>query len=800
MPSPSMSGSGEGGIGCLQDEEGAVAMGTRLAEAPLRIEARIDPVRALSARGSVGSAMAETEPSRALFDRQVLAAARVTALANGAHALAVILVGTMILPANGGRVAWTTAGVVLCLVTVVRWIVPERRDRRRIFHEMLVASALFGVLWAVAAGWTFGAGSLEPQVLLASVIAGVIGTGAITLSTHRVLGLVWTASISSGPMVVYFVQGNPLLLRLAALLAVYDLALVLGVLYLSGSFRARCLAEQAAEAGQADLQVLLDDFEAGARDWLWQTGDDDRLTRVSERFCEIAGRPPQVIAALTLAELLLVLGADEDAVGRVARERIRSNVERGEAFSEIVVPIMVGQQRRWWSLSGKRRDGGWRGLGSDLTEAVLSQQRIDRLATTDTITGLPNRQAFEVELAARLLRAGGTRAVHLGIVDIDHFKLVNDTLGHPAGDLLITRVAAALAAELDEREFCARFGGDEFVVLLDVGTDHEGAASRFARLHRAIRAGSHSIAGQVLTVTSSIGVADSLRADDDPSTLISSADLALYAAKGAGRDQVRFWTPELTENAGRRAALVQDLESAVTDGQFETYWQPQIGLEDGRVVGLEALIRWNHPHLGVLTPHRFLQVATESGAIVEMGRSVLDAAVDAARLWAGRRLSLNVSARELLSPGFVAHVVDRVAAAGLPADRFVLEVTEDVIVDEEALTALQALQRAGFGIAMDDFGTGYSSFALLATMRFDEIKIDRSFVRPLTEAEPTFRTLVQTIIDMGAALGARVVAEGVETAAQRDLLRTMGCHSIQGFLEARPQDRETTSAYLRRHP
>lgn len=733
--------------------------------------------------------------SARLLERQIRAAARAAPLANVAHAVAIVYMGSVVLPVDPvDRIWWIAVGVGLCLLTQ-RWSWGRRLGNRRIQAEMLLATVGFGGLWAVATAWVFTAGGRADQVLLAGLAVGVVGAGAIALSTHRAIALSWVAALSAGPLVVSLSHPDPTLGQLAVMVTIYDVAMVIGVLYLSDSFRARCLAEEEAEAGRADLRLLLDDFEAGAREWLWETRDGV-FDEVSDRFAQMAARSAEDLEGMTLPGLLQTLRAEEYREGRAARAVIERSLRSGEPFAEIVVPVRVGRERRWWSLSGKRHtDGRWRGLGSDLTESVLAQHRIERLATTDPITGLANREALNRELLARLDRLGDS-SVHLGIVDVDNFKAVNDTLGHPAGDQLIVQIAATMTDELRPGEFCARFGGDEFAVILADGVTPANAAVRFGELHRAIKQHSYTVAGNTLAMTGSIGVAASTDSGGDPAGLISCADLALYAAKGDGRDQVRFWTAELSEGANRRAELIQDITRGIEEDQFEIYWQPQIDLADDGVVGLEALLRWNHPRLGLLAPAQFLQVATESGLIVQLGRLVLDTALEAAAGWSGGlRISINVSARELLSAGFVENLVRRVDRSGVGADRLVLEVTEDVLLKEEAEQALLALHRSGFEISMDDFGTGYSSFALLARMGFDEIKIDRSFIRPLAD-DPTFRTLVRTVIDMAAALGSRVVAEGVETSQQRELLRAMGCQTFQGFLEARPAPRATMEAYL----
>lgn len=738
-----------------------------------------------------------------LFERQIRAAAAVVPLANIAHGVSFAFAALFILPAGSPMVTgtWCALGVALSLATVVAWTRSSHRDALRIFAELIVAAVLFTALWTWATARTIPAGDADANMLLTGLLGGVIGCGCVTLSTSRALGLIWILTLSVGLNAVFLLQGQEGFYQLAALVAIYDVALVLGVLYLSASFRARCMAEERAEAEGAKVRLLLHDFESGANDWLWETGSDGAFSHVSTRFAESAGMSMDELHKTTWPTLLQRLNPEPDSAGREAAQSLERHLRERVPFHRLSLPIDVAGEPRWWELSGRPQSGqdGWRGTGSDTTAVQVAQARVARLATTDAITGLPNRYMCNVELGARLDRPHPAPTTHLGIVDLDNFKSVNDTLGHPSGDALIAAIAGALRSELRPGEWCARFGGDEFVVLLADGLSQDEALQRFHQLHVAIKGCGYQVAGNVLEVSSSIGVADSSQIDPiDANSLIVAADLALYAAKAAGRDGVQRYTVDMSNTANARAELIRDLTAAIERNEFVVHFQPQIDLADDTVVGLEALVRWNHPQRGLLAPDSFIKAAEESGLIVGIGQLVLDSALAEAATWpAALRLSVNVSPRELLSAGFIDQVLGRLEVTGFPAQRLVLEVTETVMVDPVGRSTLSALRRSGVGISMDDFGTGYSSFSLLKSLPVDEIKIDRSFICPLMDSDPVTRTIVSTIITMTRTLGVRVIAEGVETSEQRDLLRALDCEHYQGYLGSRPMAAGSVTEYLR---
>ena len=466
----------------------------------------------------------------------------------------------------------------------------------------------------------------------------------------------------------------------------------------------------------------------------------------------------------------------------------------------------------------------------DLTERRQAEHRIEYLAYYDVLTQLPNRQLL-FDRVQRALEHGARRRCGnaLLFIDLDNFKSLNDTLGHAVGDRMLQQVAQRLGACVGLDDTVARFGGDEFVVLLeglDAGAEHAAARACAAgeRMLAALRRPfqldhycHHSTAsiGIVLFDDSRGGTGDAAdNAADTIGELLKRADLAMYAAKNAGRNTLRLFDPAMQAALSARMALENDLRQAVLaceaqaeaqgDSQFELHYQPQVD-RHGRVSGVEALLRWRHPTRGMVAPADFIALAEETGLVLALGRWVLQQAFHQLLAWsaspatAGIEVAVNISARQLHHPRFVDQVLELVAAAGVDARRLKLELTETSVLEDvdDSIAKMRALKAHGVSFALDDFGTGYSSLAYLKQLPLDMLKIDRSFVVDLlTDRDDA--VIVRTILALGRGLGLQVLAEGVETAAQRDFLFQHGCDACQGFLYSRALPAEALGAMLRR--
>jgi diguanylate cyclase (GGDEF)-like protein/PAS domain S-box-containing protein len=425
----------------------------------------------------------------------------------------------------------------------------------------------------------------------------------------------------------------------------------------------------------------------------------------------------------------------------------------------------------------------------DVTERKQAEARIAYMAQHDALTGLPNRVLFHEGLDAALAQIGhrgGMLAVHC--LDLDHFKSVNDTLGHPIGDELLRVVAERLKAELRDGDLVARLGGDEFAVI-QTNIAHPGAAGELAAKLIAAVSANYNIQHHEVVIGASIGIALAPNDGDATDALLRNADMALYRAKAEGRGTSHFFEAEMDRRIQARRVLELDLRKAFANGEFDLHYQPLINLQADQISGFEALLRWHHPERGMVLPDEFIPLAEEIGLIGPLGDWVLRQACTEAARWPGDlKIAVNLSPAQFRTRGVVQAVLSALAYSGLPPHRLELEITESVLLAEtEAnLAILHQLREIGARISMDDFGTGYSSLSYLRSFPFDKIKIDRSFVRDLAE-RPDCMAIIRAVAGLGASLGISTTAEGVETRAQLDRLRAEGCTEAQGFLFSAPR-------------
>jgi len=442
----------------------------------------------------------------------------------------------------------------------------------------------------------------------------------------------------------------------------------------------------------------------------------------------------------------------------------------------------------------------------DVTERRAAEQRVQYLAHYDALTGLPNRTLLQDRLALAIAgarRSGTTVAVLF--LDLDHFKVINDSLGHTVGDEVLKDVAVRLRGCLREGDTVGRLGGDEFIIVLpDAGTAQDVAVVA-DRIIQSMAAPLH-VKGREFTVSPSIGISLFPEDGEDVERLIKNADAAMYQAKAAGRRALRFFTTSMDAQLNERLNLEANIRRALDLGEFRLHYQPQLHLESGQLVGLEALIRWAHPDLGMVPPGRFIPIAEESGQIATLSLWVLDEACRQARLWqadglAARRIAVNISALQFRN----AELPDQVAAAlhrhGLDPSCLEVEVTEGALIRnvDMAIHILSSLKTMGVRVSIDDFGTGYSSLSYLQRFPVDTLKIDRSFISEIV-TDHGDAAITKAIIGLGSSLGLTVIAEGVETEPQLDFLRRHGCHGAQGYLFSPPMAAEDATRFLRTRP
>jgi diguanylate cyclase (GGDEF)-like protein len=485
------------------------------------------------------------------------------------------------------------------------------------------------------------------------------------------------------------------------------------------------------------------------------------------------------LGGMTLLGLALAAFATWRAAGRITRPIARLDHAAGRLASGEHVQVEVRGQDELARLAASFNE-----MAEKIDER---ERRITQLAFNDVLTGLPNRTMFQQQLEHLYgTIRNGQSLVALHCLDLDHFKAINDTLGHPAGDALLV-AAGKRIREVARGHFVARLGGDEFVVLQSVGSDRN-AIDRLARdLIEAI-CRPLTIDGNELVPSTSVGIAIAPFDGADGGTLLKNADLALYRAKEAGRGTFAFFEESLNKRAQDRRQLETDLRAALERGEFELYYQPLFDLESNRIGSFEALIRWNHPERGLVSPVEFVPVAEETGLIVPIGAWAVREACRRAAQWPEHvRVAVNVSPVQFHRGGLHETILNALAASRLAPDRLEIEITESIFLDgsDSTLKLLHSLRSLGVRIALDDFGTGYSSLSYLQSFPFDKIKIDRSFIENLL-TRPGAAAIVGAITGLAHALGMETTAEGVEESAQLAELRSHGCSSVQGFLFARP--------------
>ncbi len=447
--------------------------------------------------------------------------------------------------------------------------------------------------------------------------------------------------------------------------------------------------------------------------------------------------------------------------------------------------------------------GGFVITFEDITERRRAEARFRYMAHHDALTGLPNRAQFTERLEGTLAHLRGQsrpedyrpilgmkdEMVAVLFLDLDHFKDVNDTLGHAAGDALLQLVAGRIGQCLRATDTLARFGGDEFAVLL---SEQVATADQVADVaHRVIQSASmpYMLDGQEAVIGVSVGITLCARGDEDalPAALLSQADMALYQAKMEKRGTYCFFQAKMHVALLRRKELERDLRRALADGNLEVHYQPIVATETQRIIGAEALARWWHPEYGFIPPSEFIPLAEHIGLIGELGAWVLRTACARAMFWKGLRVAVNLSPEQVRRPGLVDLVTKVLAETGLPASQLELEITEGSLLQESTVTlvTLDRLRALGVSIALDDFGTGFSSLSYLRKYPFTKLKIDRSFISAMA-TDPGTAAIVQAVITLGSSLAMRVTAEGIETTKQLDLLAAIGCDEAQGYLFGRP--------------
>ena len=643
-------------------------------------------------------------------------------------------------------------------------------------------------IWASLPAYAFAAEPAASQVVLAGAFGAMI-VAAIALAAAPNAAMAWIGTLSAALCIAYVLGSPSFDPKMGATIVGFAAISILGIARLTRWTYGQLQLMAKIRTQSESVRLLLREYEHRGVGWLWQVDSENRVVYISSRMTALLGRSTSQLIGHSLPASL----GGNSALGRTLLAR--------QPFSSLEMELRTRRGTRWISLAGDPiidmagHFQGFRGVGSDVTEVRKTQERLTNLANMDVLSGLPNRGRVRQLLGEALSTAQATNVpCAIMFLDLDGFKPVNDSFGHPKGDAVLKSVAQRLVKEVGDAGHVGRMGGDEFAIVIKDAQGRKIVENLAERLIRSVGAPYH-IDKVEIRIGTSIGCAfgpiDGQSVDD----LIQKADMALYQAKAEGRGTCRYFNEDMRSVAEHKLKLEQDLSNAIGNGQLRLLYQPLINAADQKLVGFEALIRWHHPTRGIVSPVEFIPLAEETGLIMQLGDWVIEEACRAASTWPDNiTVAVNLSARQLVLPALPATVNAALSRYRVQANRLELEVTETVFLEDTAgsLDVLKRLRALGVGIALDDFGTGYSSLGYLNKAVFHKLKIDGSFVREAAQNKETV-AIIQSIVSLAKSFRMTITAEGVETADDFTRMKELGCHQIQGYLFGRPMSFERAS-------
>lgn len=703
---------------------------------------------------------------------------------------------------------WALTIYVVAGIGLVHWNRSRNRERidsvsERGLVKAAKGAAILGAFWGVLPALFYPISDYQSKLVIIAVTSGMLGGGALALYVVPPAINAWILTITIGGLIGLLASGHWEDWAIASLLIVFALSLWKASNSMSKTFASNVVTKFELAEQSETIGLLLKEYTDNASDWLWELDSGGRFVRGASEFArqlaiEIDTIDPSNANAIASAK-------DESKIDSRSLGELWDRFNKRESFHDLEISSKKPGVRRWVSMSGKpliNAEGtfcGYRGFASNITEKKLTEERIAYLAHNDALTGLVNRASFSAALQQKFNDEKSTEFWAVLFLDLDGFKHVNDVYGHGIGDCLLTEVARRLKQTVEDCDIVARLGGDEFAVVCSSAVSLQTLTVLSEKLIKCLSE-SYEIEDLVIEIGVSIGVAIGIADGCDQHTLLNNADLALYRAKEQGKGTFRFYKLEMDEIVKDRRNLERDLRSALKNEELELFYQPLVSSDDFVTVGFEALLRWNHPSRGEISPTEFVPIAERIGLISEIGEWVVIEACKQASTWPHHlTVAVNLSAPQFHEERIVKSVTKALVSSGIDPERLEIEITEGLFIDNtrEVIRSLRELKNMGVSIAMDDFGTGYSSLSYLLKFPFDKLKIDRSFVTSV-DTDEVAKNVFEAIVKLANVLELTVTAEGVETTDQLDVLNQMNCTRFQGFAFGHPMRSSELPAFLLR--